>query len=158
MELDDLDGHPLPVSARIVARARDYRVIALPSAVTKPPTFIQTAVILSEDKQADPTVLGILFALHYAAPLIRAGIVGIAKVNGRIRVWCSEPETFEYTRVPLIEACRAAYWPHSRIDTDPLVLVKMLPDGTVDRDNLGPDGALLRVVPERYKLGLVRAS
>lgn len=153
MELES-DGHKLPAATRIVARARDFVLVALPSADTTNLTRINTAVIFSGDRQADPTVLGILFALHYAAPLIRTGIVGIAKVNGRIRVWCSDPGTFEYTRVPLIEACRAAYWPHSRIDTDPLVLVKTLPNGTVDRDNLAADD-LLRVVPEKYKLGRV---
>lgn len=156
MELDLADGYQLPASSRIITRARDYLVIDLPSAVSNhKPIYTRTAVIL--DPQADMRVIHILSALHYCDFKIRVNCIGIAKVNGRIRMWYGDPATFEFARRPLIDACRKALWPHDRIDTDPLVAVKMLPDGTLDRDDLAADD-LLRVVPERYKLGLVHAS
>lgn len=161
----------LPATSRVITRARDYLVLATPIAdklpsADQPPSadkpklqYNHTAVIFTGDRQADPTIIHIATVLHYQCPEIRQHVCGFGKVDGRLRWWWTggPGTTYDYARIPVIKAALAAYWPHSRIDTEPGIIVPTLADGTVDRDNLAADD-LLRVVPANYKLGIVRGN
>jgi hypothetical protein len=146
-------GRSIPPNVHVVDRLRDVVILDLPSLATTPPTYTRTAIIL--DKRADPRMFEILFALHYQNLNIRVNLLAIAKVEGMLRWWYGDPDTFMAARAPLIKACNSAFWPTDRIYTENGILVPMK-DGRLDRDNLPSDETLLRTVPERYKLGLVQ--
>lgn len=146
-------GRSLPTNVHLIERMRDVVILDLPSLATKPPTYTRTAVIL--DQRADPRMFEILFALHYRNLAIRVNLLAIAKVKGRLRWWYGDPATIDTARRPMIEACDAAFWPTDRIDTEPGILVPVK-GGRLDRDSLPASEALLRVVPEQFKLGLVQ--
>ena|SRR5579872_4530702 len=147
-----IEGRPMPASSRIVARWRDALVLALPSADTKPATLTHTALIF--DRDADFRIIDVFMALHYRNVNIRKSIIALAESQGRVQWWHSDPNTVEFARRPLQEACNAALWPYDRWTTEVYQLAPMLPDGTLDRANL-PADSLLRVVPERITLGRV---
>jgi hypothetical protein len=154
MEVDFLSpGRVLPTNCHVVARLRDVVILDLPSLATKPPTFTRTAVIL--DKHADARMFEILFALHYQNLKVRVNLFAIAKVQGTLRWWYGDRDTFGHARKPITDACNAAFWPTDRIYTENGILVP-IKDGKLDRDNLARDDLLKSALPQHYNLGLVQ--
>jgi hypothetical protein len=157
-----LAGRQLPQPGRLITRLRDVCILDLPTADQPKSTRTRIAIILAEDKQADPRVFDVLLSFHYRAFKHRVNLVGLAKVHNltgpALRWWFGSPLDAVGAQRSLTEATRAALWPSADNWTvEAPILVLMRPDGTVDRDRL-PENDLLRlVVPSRYRLGLVQS-
>ena len=156
LDISELDGRRLPQPGRIITRHRDVAIIDLPSADKPKLTCTRTAVVFSEDTQADPRIYDILLAFHYRAFKHRVNLIGLAKVRHSdgpaLRWWYGSVFDAKDAARELNDSARAALWPAPSWTVEQPILVTMK-EGLLDRDRLKPDD-LLRVVPERYKLGL----
>jgi hypothetical protein len=159
IESSALDGRQLPQPGHVISRLRDVTILDLPTADKPKSTCTRTAIIFADDQQADPRIYDILLSLHYRAFRHRVNLVGLAKVrnlNGpALRWWYGCPLDAVAAQRALSEATYRALWPAAQWSVESPIIVKMRPDGTLDRDGLGAND-LLRVVPKRYTLGLVR--
>jgi len=143
-------SYQMPVYVRVVTWLRDVIVLDLPSTDR---LFTRTAIILDSD--ADTRILDVLFALHVQNRHIRANVIGLAETRGQITFWYGDKQTLGHSRRPMTDAANAALFPYDKWLVSEPILAPMV-DGVLDRDNLAATD-LLRAVPERYSLGLVKA-
>jgi hypothetical protein len=157
-DLSPLGGRQLPQPGRLITRLRDAVILDLPS-IDKPKlSCTRTAVLFGEDAHADPRVIDVLLAFHYRALKYRVNLIALAKVrhlNGTgLRWWYGSRFDADRAHRELSEASHVALWPADRWEVEPATIAPMR-DGVLDRDRLQLND-LLRVVPESYRLGLVR--
>ncbi len=157
LDLSPLDGRRLPQPGRLISRLRDLIIVDLASADTKPKvTVTRTAILFTEDKQADPRVIDILIAFHYRSLKYRVNLLALAKVRHpdgpALRWWYGSVFDAADAARALTDATRAVLFTEKWTVEQPIIVA--LKDGRIDRDRL-PTDSPLRNVPEQYRLGLV---
>jgi hypothetical protein len=154
-----LAGRQLPQPGRVITRLHDVTLVDLPTADNPTPTCTRTAIIFAEDVQADPRIYDILLSFHYRAFKHRVNLLALAKVRNltgpALRWWYGSPLDAVAAQRALSDATYRALWPAARWSVESPIIVKMRPDGTLDRDGLAANDLLRTAVPERYTIGLV---
>jgi hypothetical protein len=160
LDSSPLDGRQLPQPGRLISRLRDLIVVDLPSADTKPrPTMTRTAILFTEDKQADPRVIDVLTAFHYRSLKYRVHLLALAKVRRpdgpALRWWYGSPFDAPDAARALADAARIALLGADRQWTIEQPILVALKNGVVDSDRL-PTDSPLRGIPDQYRLGRVQ--
>lgn len=140
--------------ARVVFSAKDYSIIEL--AASDDGRTVQRLIVIY-DQNRDLRVLDALGALYLRDRNLACDLLGLAESKGWLDYWWGNPATFEYSRISMIAACKAALAHTDRWDVRAPILVDMTPAGVVDVDNLPArePGSLIRCAPHRYPLGRV---